>query len=71
MKVNEKIEQYLDPARELKMLKNKNVIMISIVVYVLETFPKGLENKLEELEIRGRIETIQTAVVCQSSVKYH
>ena len=35
------------------------VIVISIVVGVLGTVQKGIK-KMEELEIRGRIETIQT-----------
>ena len=32
--------------------------VIPIVVGVLGTVPKSLEDRLEELEIRGRIETI-------------
>ena len=34
------------------------VNVIAIVVNALEMVPKGLEKKLEELEIRGRIKTI-------------
>ena len=34
--------------------------VISIVAGALETVPKDLERKLEEFEIRGTIETIQT-----------
>ena len=33
--------------------------MISLAVDALETVPKVLERRLEELEIKGRIETIQ------------
>ena len=36
------------------------VMVILIVINWLGTVPKGLERELEEFEIRGRIETIQT-----------
>ena len=36
------------------------VTMILIVIVVLETTLKGLVSELEELEIGGQIETIQT-----------
>ena len=42
------------------MIINMKVMMILIVVDVLRTVPKSLERGLEELEIRERIETIQT-----------
>ena len=35
------------------------ITVISFVIGALGMVPKGLEEKLEELEIRGRIETIQ------------
>ena len=35
------------------------VTMIPIVIGALRTVPKGLVRRLEELEIRGRAETIQ------------
>ena len=41
--------------------------MILIVFDVLGMVPKGLEKRLEELEIRGRIETIQTTAVLRSA----
>ena len=34
-------------------------MVIPIVISALETMPKGLVNGLEDLEIRGQIETIQ------------
>ena len=37
--------------------------MIPIVIGSLEMVLKGLERKLEELEIGGRIETIQTTAL--------
>ena len=58
LKENEKMDKYLDLARELKKLWNMKVKVISIVFGALGTVPKGLEKGLESLEIRGRIETI-------------
>ena len=43
--------------------------MILIVTGILGTVPKGLERGLEELEIRGRIETIQTTKIGQNTEK--
>ena len=39
------------------------VTLIAIVVGALGTVLKGLEKRLEELEISGRIETIQTTAL--------
>ena len=39
------------------------VTMIPIVVGVLGMIPKGLEKRLEAIEIRGRIESIQTTTL--------
>ena len=44
-----------------------NVTVVPIVVGVLETDPKGMENKLEELEVRGRTENIQTIALRKSA----
>ena len=61
IKESEKIDKYMEFARVLKTLWNMRVMMmIPIVIGVLGTVPKGLERGLEQLEIRGRIETIQT-----------
>ena len=66
MKENEKIDKYLDLARELKKkLWNMRVKGIPIVVGALGTVPKNLEKRLENREIRGRIETIQTTALLQ------
>ena len=53
-------DKYLDLTRELKRLWNMRVTVILIVVGALGTVSKGLESGLEELEFRGRTETIQT-----------
>ena len=57
---NENMEEYPDHLREWKKLWNMRVKVIPIVVGALEMVPKSLGKRLEELEIRGRIETIQT-----------
>ena len=47
--------------KDRKALKELWIVretVIPIVVGVLGTIPKGLEKRLEQLEIRGRIETI-------------
>ena len=67
LKENEKMDKYLDLARELKKLWNMRVKVIPIVVGTLETVPISLKKRLEDLEIRGRIETIQTTALLQSA----
>ena len=58
---NEKRDKYLDLARELKeKLWNMKVMVIPIVIGVLGIILKGLIRRLEELEIGGLAETIQT-----------
>ena len=63
MEERKKINKYLDLARKLKKQWNMRVTMIWIVVGMLGTVPKDLEKRLDELEIRGRIKTIQTSVL--------
>ena len=62
LKEIEKMDEYLDRARELKKVMELKVKVIPIVVGALGTVPINLEKRLEDLEIRGRIETIQTTV---------
>ena len=59
---NEKINKYLDLARGLKKLWNMKVTVIPIVVSIFGTVSKGLGNR-GKLELRGRIETIQTSAL--------
>ena len=59
LKENEK-DKYLDLVRELKKLWNMKVTFIPIVIGVLGTITGVLIKGLEELEVRGRMETIQT-----------
>ena len=55
----EKKDKYLDLARELKKLWNMKVTIVSIVIGAFGTIAKGLLKDLEDLEVGGRIETIQ------------
>ena len=66
MKESEKIDKYLDIARELKTLWNIRVIMMPIILGALGRVPKGLERRLEQLKIKGRIETIQITTLLRS-----
>ena len=55
---SEKIDKYLDLARELKRPSNMRVMVISVGVDALKTIPKDMEKRLEELVVTGRIKTI-------------
>ena len=60
IKESEKIDKYWDLAREPKeKLKYMRVTVILIVNGTLGAAPKVLEKKTVEMEISGRIETIQ------------
>ena len=59
IKENEKIDKYLDLARELNILWNMRVRVIAIVDGVLGTVLKVFESGMEQLEIGGRIKTIR------------
>ena len=52
--------EYHDLARELKKLWNMKVTIVPIVIGALGTVTKGLLKGLEDLEVGGRVETIQT-----------
>ena len=67
LKESEKRVKYLDLARELKKLWNMKVTVIPSVIGALGTFTKGLVQRLEDLEIRGRVETIQRTVLLRST----
>ena len=60
LKKNGKREKYLDLTRELKKLWNMKVTVIPIVIGALGTVIKELVPGLENLEVRGRVDTIQT-----------
>ena len=69
LKECEKKDKYLDLARELKQLWNTKVTIVSIVIGALGTKTKGLLKGPEDLEVGGRVETIQmTALPRTASV---
>ena len=57
LKECEKKDKYLDLARELWIMQ---VTIIPIVIGAFGTVTKGLLKGLEDLEVGGRVETIQT-----------
>ena len=63
LKEGEKKNKYLDLAREIKKLWNMKVTIVQIVIGALGTVTKGLLKGLEELEIGGRVEIIQTTAL--------
>ena len=69
LKENEVINKYLDLARELKKQCNMKVTVIPIVIGALGTVSKGLVKGQKDLEITGRVETIQTSAIGQNTEK--
>ncbi len=63
LKECEKKDKYLDLARELKKVCNMKVTIVQIVIGAFGTVTKGLLKGLEDLEIDGRVETIQTTAL--------
>ena len=67
LKESEKKAKYLDLAREVKKLWNMKVMVIPIVTGAFGTITKILVKGLEELKIRGRVETIQTTALLSTT----
>ena len=67
LKECEKKDKYLDLARELKKLWNMKVTIIPIVIGAFGTVTKGLLKGLEDLEVGGRMETIQTTTLLRTA----
>ena len=59
---------YLDLARELKKLWNMKVTIIPIVISVFGTATRGLLKGLEDLEVGGGVETIQTTTLLRIAI---
>ena len=59
LKGSEKKNEYLDLTTELKKLWNMKMTFIPIVIGALGTVTEGLLKVLVDLEIKGRVETIQ------------
>ena len=60
-------DKYLDLARKLKKLWNIKVTFIPIVIDVLSTVTERLLKGLEDLAIKGRVETIQISILLRSA----
>ena len=67
LKECKKRDKYLDLARELKNLWNMKVTIIPIIIGALGTVTKGLVQGQEDLEITGRVETVQTTALLRSA----
>ena len=66
---NNNNNKYLDLERELKKLWNMKVTVVPIVIGALGTITKGLLKGLEDLEVGGRVETIQITKNGQNTEK--
>ena len=67
LKEYEKKDKYLDLARELKKLWNMKVMIVLIVIGALGTITKGLLKGLVDLDVGGRVETIQTTALLRTA----
>ena len=63
----QKKDKYLYLARELKKLWNMNVTIIPIIIVAFGTVTKGLLMGLEDLEVGGRVVTIQTTALLRTA----
>ena len=66
MKEYEKKDKYVDLARDLKKLLNMKVTIVSIVIGAFGIITKGLLKGQEDLEIGGRVETIQITALLRT-----
>ena len=60
-------DKYIDLARELKKLWKMKVTIIPIVIGDFGTVTKGLLKGLEDLEVGGLVETIQTTAFLKTT----
>ena len=67
LKECEKNDKYLDLARELKKLWNMTVTIVPIVIGAFGTVTRGLLKALDDLEVGGRAETIQTIALLKTA----
>ena len=63
----EKKDKYHDLARELKKPWNMKVAIVPIVIGAFGTVTKGLWKGLEDLEVGGRVETIQRTALLKTA----
>ena len=64
---SKKLDKYVDLVRRLKKLWNMKLAVIAIITESLGTVCRNLENRFDELEIRGRIEIIQATALLTSA----
>ena len=67
LKECEKRDKYLDLVRELRKLWNMKATIILIIISTLGTVTKGSIQGLEDLEISGRVKTVQTTALLRSA----
>ena len=67
LKEEEKRDKYLDLARKLKKLWNMKMTMIPIVIGVFGSITKRMVQGLEDMEISGRVENMQTTLLLRSA----
>ena len=67
LKERKKKDKYQDLAWEVKKLWDMKMTVIPIVIGALGTVTKGSIQELKDLEIRGRMETIQTTAWLRSA----
>ena len=67
LKEYEKKDKYLDLARELKKLWNMKVTIVPIVIGAFGTRIKGLLKGMVDLDVGGRVETIQMTALLRTA----
>ena len=67
LKECEKKDKYYDLARELKELWNMKVTIVLIVIGAFGTVTEGLLKGLDDLEVGGRVETIQMTALSKTA----
>ena len=67
LKECEKKDKYVDLARELKKLWNMKVSIVPIVIGAFGSVTEGLLKGQEDLEVGGRVKTIQTTALLKTA----
>ena len=67
LKECEKKDKYLDLYRELKKLWNMKVTIVPIMTGASGTVAKGLLKGVEDLDVGGRVENIETTALLRTA----
>ena len=67
LKENVKKDKYIDLSRELKKIWNIKVTIIPIMIGAFATVTKSLQKVLDDLEVGGPVETIQTTALLRTA----